>query len=344
MLTRHQFDVTLASEEGDGPPPTAHSPPETMNVFTLLLGQQVHPQHAQESLALIDITPEIAEALLEVNFSDNRTVSMEHVKRMAADMKDGLWVLSNDAVCIDTDGRLINAAHRMNAIKLSGTTQRFIVMWNVPSETAQKLDVGRKRSMHERITISGTRMTVKECAITRHAMNAYEKAALGTVEYAQNRHDKLVEKYFSLHSEFLQALNAKQMTGSAFIKSAALKMFVEMTHYHDKHSFKHEMPAFERSMLFVDLVENGFSRTGIPIGPSEHSAIKLKNMKERRKADSKGNYWADKDAFMYTCSMAFKFMTGEVVENVSKYKTDPFMNFLEAPGTNGQFNMPTLDS
>ena len=93
------------------------------------------------------------------------------------------------------------------------------------------------------------------------------------------------------------------------------------------------MSAYERSMLFIDLVENGFSKDRL-IGPNEISAIKLKNMKERRKADAKGNYWADKDAFQYTVSMAFKFMTGEVVENVSKYKTDPFMDFLEAPTTN----------
>jgi len=307
-----------------------------MNWFSLLRSQVVSPENCPENIAIVDITPELADQLLASNFSDNRSVSWEHVKRMAADMKSGLWVLSNDAVCIDENGCMINAAHRMNAVKLSGTTQRFVVVWNMPFSTAQKLDVGRKRTMHERITIAGTRMTIKECAITRHAMNAYAKAALGTVEYAYNRHDALVEKYYRLHSEFLRSMNAKQMSGAAFIKSAALKMYVEMTHYAYKHTFKHDMSAYDRSMLFIDLVENGFSKNDIPVGPAEHSAIKLKNMKERRKADSKGNYWADKDAFQYTVSMAFKFMTGEVVENVSKYKTDPFMDFLEAPTTNSK--------
>ena len=306
-----------------------------MNWFSLLQSQIVPKENCQENHAIVDITPELAHQLIESNFSDNRTLSWEHVKRMAADMKAGLWVLSNDAVCIDEYGRLINANHRMNAVKLSETTQRFVVVWNMPLSSAQRLDVGRKRTMHERITIAGTRMSIKECAITRHAMNAYAKAALGTVEYAYARHDQLVEKYFNLHSDFLKSMNAKQMSGAAFIKSAALKMYVEMTHYANKHTFKHNMSACERSMLFIDLVENGFSREGIPIGPNEISAIKLKNMKERRKADAKGNYWADKDAFQYTVSMAFKFMTGEVVENVSKYKTDPFMDFLEAPTTNG---------
>ena len=253
---------------------------------------------------------------------------------MAADMKSGLWVLSNDAVCIDENGCMINAAHRMNAVKLSGTTQRFLVVWNMPFSTAQKLDVGRKRTMHERITIAGTRMTIKECAITRHAMNAYAKAALGTVEYAYNRHDALVEKYYRRHSEFLRSMNAKQMTGAAFIKSAALKMYVEMRHYSHKYDFKHDMSPYERSLLFIDLVEDGFSKRGYPTGIHEHSAIKLKNVKDRRRGETKGQFWADKDAFQATVSMAFKFMTGETVQNLVRYQKDPFSNFLEAPATN----------
>tara|TARA_X000001382_G_scaffold113597_1_gene91465 strand:- start:1484 stop:2425 length:942 start_codon:yes stop_codon:yes gene_type:complete len=310
-----------------------------MNSFNLLQSQIVFPESRKEKIAIVDITPELASYLLEVNFANNRTVSWEHVKRMAADMKAGLWVLSNDAVCLDDSGHLINASHRMNAVKLSETTQRFVVVWDLPLETAQLMDVGRKRTMHERITISGCKMTIKECAVTRHAMNAYGKAALGTVEYAYTRHDKLVEKYYCLHSEFLQAINAKQMTGASFIKSAALRIYVEMTHYRYKHAFKHDMTAFDRSMLFIDLVEEGYSRHGgFSLGSQEVSAIKLKNMKDRRRTDAKGQYWADKDAFQYTVSMAYKFMTGEAVENVSRYKTDPFSNFLDAPSTNAGGN------
>ena len=306
-----------------------------MNWFNLLQSQIVSPESRRENIAIVDITPELASYLLEVNFADNRTVSWEHVKRMAADMKAGLWVLSNDAVCLDDSGRLINASHRMNAVKLSETTQRFAVIWNLPFKTAQLMDVGRKRTMHERITISGCRMTVKECAMTRHAMNDYSKASTGTIEYAYSRHDKLVEKYYCLHSEFFQAINAKQMAGAAFIKSAALRMYVEMTHYRHKHVFKHDMTALDRSMFFIDILEEGYSKHGgFNQGPHEVSAIKLKNMKERRRIDSKGQYWADKDAFQYTMSMAYKFMTGEIVENVSKYKTDPFTSFLDAPSTN----------
>lgn len=305
-----------------------------MNWFSLLKDQIVSRENHRECIAIVDITPELASLFLEVNFADNRTISWDHVKRMAADMRDGRWVLSNDAVCLDDEGRLINANQRMNAVKLSETTQRFVVMWNLPFESAQLMDVGRKRAMHERITISGCGMNVKECAVTRHAMNTYSKTTCGTVEYGYPRHDNIVKKYYRLHSDYLAAINAKQMTGASFVKSAALKIYVEMTHYWHKHNFKHKMTAFDRSLLFIDLVEEGFSRHGFDTSIYEHSALKLRNMKERRRSEAKGQFWADKDAYRYTVSMAFKFMTGEVVENVSKYKTDPFTSFLDAPSTN----------
>jgi len=305
-----------------------------MNWFNLVQSQSISPENRREKIAIVDITPELANYFLEVNFENNRTLHWEHVKRMASDMKNGLWVLSNDAVCLDISGNLINAHHRMSAIKLSNTTQRFIVIWDLPTETAQLLDVGKKRTMHERITISGCNMGSKECTMIRHAMNDYSKAALGTVEYSQSRHDKIVKEYYLLHSDFLKAISAKQMSGAAFFKGAALKIYAEMTHYRHKHYFKHEMTAFDRSMLFVDLIEDGYSRDGLDTGLLEQTALKLRNMRDRRKADATGNYWADKDAYRYTMSMAFKFMTGEVVENVSKFKTDPFTNFLHTPSTN----------
>lgn len=309
-----------------------------MNLLNLLQSHIVSPDDRNEKIAVVDITPELATHLLEVNFANNRAVSWEHVKRMAADMKNGLWVLGNDAVCVDVFGNLINANHRMNAVKASKTTQRFVVMWDLPRETAQLMDVGRKRTMHERITISGCAMNSKECSITRNAMNDYSKTVTGTIEYGYQNHDDIVKKYYCFHSEFLKAADARRASGASFIKSAALKLYVEMTHYRHRHVFRHNMTALERSLLFVDLVQDGYSNNGLNAGPHEISALKLKNLKDRRTSDQRDPYWISKESLRYTISMAYKFMTGEFVENVSKYKTDPFSSFLDAPSTNAGGN------
>lgn len=305
-----------------------------MNFRSLLESGFITQSVSTEKVSIIDVTPEIAKLLLTYNFDDNRTASSEHIRRMSADMSSGLWRLSNDAICIDRLGRIINGQHRLTAIERSGTTQRFLFLWDLDPETAQFIDVGKKRSMHERITVSGARITVKECAIIRHAMCDYSSAGVGTVQFGYSRHDDIVKEYFLKHSEFLKSMNAKAMQGAAFVKSAALKMYVEMTHYSHKYNFNHDMSAYERSLLFIDLVEDGFSKRGHTTGIYEHSAIKLKNMKDRRRGETKGQFWSDKDAFQATVSMAFKFMTGETVENLVRYRKDPFSDFLKAPSTN----------
>lgn len=305
-----------------------------MNFRSLLESGFITQSVSTEKVSIIDVTPEIAKTLLAYNFDDNRTASPEHIKRMVADMNSGLWRLSNDAICVDLLGRIINGQHRLNAVEQSGTTQRFLFLWDLQPETAQFIDVGKKRAMHERITVSGARITVKECAIIRHAMCDYSSSGVGTTQFGYSRHDDIVKEYFLRHSEFLKNMNSKAMQGASFVKSAALKMYVEMTHYSHKYVFNHDMDAYERSMLFIDLVEDGFSKRGHVTGIHEHSAIKLKNMKDRRRGETKGQFWADKDAFQATVSAAFKFMTGEVVENLVRYKKDPFSNFLKAPSTN----------
>lgn len=305
-----------------------------MNFRSLLESGFITWSKSPEKVSIIDVDPELAKLLLAYNFDDNRTPSLKHIKRMVADMNSGLWRLSNDAICVDINGRIMNGQHRLSAVEQSGTTQQFLFLWDLPSETAQFIDVGKKRTMHERITVSGARITVKECAIIRHAMSDYSSSGVGTVQFGYSRHDDIVKEYFLKHSEFLEIMNAKAMQGSAFVKSAALKIYVEMTHYSYKYTFNHDMNAYERSMLFIDLVEDGFSKRGHVTGIHEHSAIKLKNMRDRRRGETKGQFWADKDAFQATVSAAFKFMTGEVVENLVRYKKDPFSNFLKAPSTN----------
>lgn len=319
---------------GCTPPPNCSQHLSTMNFRSLLESGFISESDCDEKVLIIDVTPELAEELLSYNFDDNRTASVDYIKRLSADMSSGLWQISNDAICVDRDGRMINGQHRLNAVKRSGTTQRFVFLWDLAPEAAQLIDVGKKRTMHERITISGTKITVKECAVIRHAMSDYSRSGVGTVQFGYTRHDDIVKQYYLKHSEFLQAMNAKAMQGAAFVKSAALKMYVEMRHYSHKYDFKHDMNPYERSLLFIDLVEDGFSKRGYPTGIHEHSAIKLKNVKDRRRGETKGQFWADKDAFQATVSMAFKFMTGETVQNLVRYQKDPFSSFLEAPATN----------
>lgn len=254
-------------------------------------------------------------------------------------MRDGFWGLSNDAIVVDATGRIINAQHRLNAIIKSGTTQKFILLYNVPRSTAEAIDVGKKRAMHERITVSGTRISLKECAVIRNAMNDYTSVNLGTAQYTMSRHDSIVQEMYLKHSNFLQALGTESLSaGSSFFHAAALKMFVEM--FHGKYSevyAGHDQNPFKRAQFFLELCLYGYSKKGLTTTKYDHAALKLKEMRDNRKVDYKGMRWSDKDAYRFTICAAHKFMNGEEVKKLTRLKSDPFTPLSSMPGTNHCF-------
>ena len=284
---------------------------------------------------------DLARYFLKLNFENNRKKSAFYINRLSADMRDGYWGLSNDAIVVDVSGRIINAQHRLEAVIKSGTTQKFILLWDVPQQTAEKIDVGKKRAMHERITVSGTRISLKECAVIRNAMNDYTSVNLGTAQFTENRHDAIVQEMYSRHSWFLKEIGAESMSaGSSFFHAAALKMFVEMIHgKYNKNYAQHDQAPFPRAQLFLDLCLYGYSKRDLPTTVHDHAALRLKEMRDNRKVDYRGMRWSDKDAYRFTVCAAHRFMNGEPVKKLTRLKNDPFTPLSSLPATNSVWDL-----
>lgn len=283
------------------------------------------------------ITPEKASAYLAQNFDNNRTRSKEWIGELVREMKSDLFKLSIDAIGFDVCGRLINGQHRLTAVIESGKTQPFIVARNLPVETAQLIDVGKKRTMAQRITIGGTRMTEKQCSTVRNAMVDYQSNNTGTVTFADKIHDKLVEKVFLLHEEYLTNPRILKFEGkgSAFWSSAALRMYAQMMHQINQgHVFAHEMSPLDRSVMWLELTRDGFSQEYSMNPQHDNAAILVRNMKEKSVADGKGNRWCTKVALRLTLSAAYNFMNGISPKHLKSHTYDPFAAILDLPSTN----------
>ena len=282
---------------------------------------------------IVEVGPELAQKLLNLNFDQNRRLSQPYVERMSSDMKNGNWSLSNDAIVLSDGLQVGNAQHRLNAVIRSNTAQKFIVLFGSPKEAFQKFDTGKKRTMEQRITISGVEISQKECCIIRHTMNDYESPGVGTMQYGYQRHDDLVAETYKKHKQFLRLIGANKPAGSAFIYAGALKIYAEMLHC-SNNLLPHGHDPLTRAKLFVDLCLNGYSTVDISSGPTEVAALKLKNTIARKKEDLKGQYWTQKYDWRVTMTAAYKFMLGEKVVNLVPYKTDPFHDFMQMPTTN----------
>lgn len=305
-----------------------------MNILQELQAARLSYDDCGHEAMIVEVGPELAQRLLALNFDQNRKLSKRYVSRLASDMRNGEWGLSNDAIVLSKDLEVGNAQHRLNAIIQSRTSQKFLILFGSPRDSFNKFDTGMKRTMEQRITISGTEISTKECCIVRHAMNDYSHPQVGTVQYGYQRHDALVASTFLKHKQFLELVNAKQPKGPAFFWAAALKMYAEMTHYGDCLNFKHDHDPLTRAQLFVDLCRHGYSSTGIASGPSEIAAHKLRNTIDRKKDGKQNIYWNDKNDLRVTITAAYKFMLGENVVNIVPPKNDPFHDFLDVPSTN----------
>lgn len=91
------------------------------------------------------ITPETAERMLRRNYL-NRRVNARAVDRYAARMKAGQWRESNDAICFDNRGNLINGQHRLMAVVKSGVSIRCDVKTGLDPECVYTIDTARTRS------------------------------------------------------------------------------------------------------------------------------------------------------------------------------------------------------
>ena len=98
----------------------------------------------------------ISPARLKASFraTPKTETSKAVIARYAAAMQRGDWMLSNDVICITTDGILLNGQHRMNAVVVSETSQDFWVWEGCPPDAQMVMDMGNKRDAADNATLS----------------------------------------------------------------------------------------------------------------------------------------------------------------------------------------------
>jgi hypothetical protein len=116
------------------------------------------------------ITPDRAAQLLAKNKS-NRKLHEPTVEKYARAMSIGEWFKKPLAVCIMTDGSIGNGQHTLNAIIISGQPQPMLVAYNVPKETIEVMDIGRKRTVSDIAAFDDESVNPNQAAVARAIMN-----------------------------------------------------------------------------------------------------------------------------------------------------------------------------
>ncbi len=99
-------------------------------------------------ISIEEITPEIAEKYLDLNYESNRPLKQVSVNQLARDMSEGNFILNPSAPIIFTEkGKLIDGQHRLWACVQSGCSFKSFVVRGADEKTYEVIDIGNTRSV-----------------------------------------------------------------------------------------------------------------------------------------------------------------------------------------------------
>lgn len=116
-----------------------------------------------------NVTPELAESWLARNTA-NRRMRRATAEAYARDMESGDWRENGDAICFAVDGTLLDGQHRLTAVVLSGISVPLLIVRDLPRETQDTKDDGRKRTMADTFGFHGVANNTTASAVTRRVI------------------------------------------------------------------------------------------------------------------------------------------------------------------------------
>lgn len=120
------------------------------------------------------VTPDQAREWLGHN-TRNRNISQRRVSQYARDMAAGNWMLTNQAIGFDTQGRLVDGQHRLHAVIKADTTVDMLVVANLNPDAQGHIDTGRARTPGDMIAVLDGVKNPQMAAATAKAALAWDK-------------------------------------------------------------------------------------------------------------------------------------------------------------------------
>jgi len=94
---------------------------------------------------IMTITPELSESWLKKNMT-NRPFNQSSCLKLMDQLITKSWYVSNDAICFDRDGNLLNGQHRLTACINTGINFECMVMRGLDRKSFNIMDTGYKRT------------------------------------------------------------------------------------------------------------------------------------------------------------------------------------------------------
>lgn len=100
-------------------------------------------------------SPELAHEVLEKRNDNNRKPRPNKIKRFAADLTEGFWMLTGDTVKFGSNGDLLDGQNRLRACVVSGVPIKTHVVFGIDPVAFKFLDSGTVRTSGDTFKVAG---------------------------------------------------------------------------------------------------------------------------------------------------------------------------------------------
>lgn len=173
-----------------------------------------------------DVGPELAAEFLTKN-TMNRPTNAEYIAGLVTQMRNGNWHETGESISFAEDGTLLNGQNRLNAIILSGTTQKLLIVEGVDKAAFKYMDTGKTRSAADVVHIAGFKSSSHLASIAKTFM-IYERDVLSLIAAGAGHVNKVrygltnqdILSYVTEHHEFI--MEAFKLANSCYYKGRFL--------------------------------------------------------------------------------------------------------------------------
>lgn len=142
----------------------------------------------------MEITPEMANDWLLRN-PINRPLNLGWIDDLRREMDLGRWKLNGQTICITDKDEILDGQHRLTACVLSDSSFMSFVIFGLPREVFDTIDVGRKRTPAEALRMLGHKNTIKLASALATIERINTGKARKNVHYGIIDIEELVNKY-----------------------------------------------------------------------------------------------------------------------------------------------------
>jgi len=185
--------------------------------------------------AVVDITPPMAQEMLDKNIKNNRKTKRAKITAYKEDMLNGKWYITGEAIKFDKNDNLTDGQNRLHACLQAGKSFRTLVVWGVGSAGLLSMDSGAKRSGGDALKISGVaEKHVTGLAAAAAYIDKYRKGGLNShnISVSNQQVVEIIKKNPNIkNGSLLYGLKASRIIGSQGIAIALHYIFNE---HHEK--------------------------------------------------------------------------------------------------------------